>query len=268
MSGSATASSARSRIREYLQRYVGEVVSSEELMIVAGISEYARRIRELRVQEGFQILSGLTIGAIQAERVEEREEGDELPSMKVDEYMLVAAAPDTTAAQRWEIANAIRNSVAGVKEKLITYFRGNVGQVITGEELVYLAKDASEWPRRVRELRTEEGWPIVTKFTGDPSLPMGTYRLLQDRQAPTHDRKISDPVRRAVLVRDDYSCQNILSSGKKCNWQHSQWQPADPRNLELHHRKFHVHGGKNEADNLITLCNICHDDIHRLEAAR
>ncbi len=39
--------------------------------------------------------------------------------------------------------------------------------------------------------------------------------------------------------------------------------PGDPRKiLELHHKKMHVEKGKNTADNLITLCNVHHDEIH------
>jgi hypothetical protein len=30
----------------------------------------------------------------------------------------------------------------------------------------------------------------------------------------------------------------------------------------LHHRKHHAAGGKNVADNLITLCNVHHDAVH------
>lgn len=54
--GMATGS-ARGRIRQYLSAHVGEVVDGAELAVVAGISEYARRIRELR-EEGLTILTG------------------------------------------------------------------------------------------------------------------------------------------------------------------------------------------------------------------
>jgi 5-methylcytosine-specific restriction endonuclease McrA len=40
--------------------------------------------------------------------------------------------------------------------------------------------------------------------------------------------------------------------------------PSDPRHhLELHHLEAHVKGGENAAENLITVCNVCHDKIHR-----
>lgn len=49
--------SARDKIREFLEKNVGRVVTTQELRDVAGISEYARRIRELRDEEGMQIHS-------------------------------------------------------------------------------------------------------------------------------------------------------------------------------------------------------------------
>jgi hypothetical protein len=47
--------SARSRILAYLRKYCGTVITGDELMIVAGISEYGRRIRELRVELGWRM---------------------------------------------------------------------------------------------------------------------------------------------------------------------------------------------------------------------
>jgi hypothetical protein len=38
--------------------------------------------------------------------------------------------------------------------KVLEYMRNNVGRLVTGEEFRYVAKDKTEWARRVRELRT------------------------------------------------------------------------------------------------------------------
>lgn len=46
---------ARDRIRLFLEQNVGRVVTTQQIREVAGISEYARRIRELRDEEGMQI---------------------------------------------------------------------------------------------------------------------------------------------------------------------------------------------------------------------
>lgn len=48
---------AKDRIRAFLEANVGKIVTTQEIREVAGISEYARRIRELRDEEGMQIRS-------------------------------------------------------------------------------------------------------------------------------------------------------------------------------------------------------------------
>ena len=48
---------ARDKIRDYFIANVGKVVTTKQIRKIAGISEYARRIRELRDEEGYQILS-------------------------------------------------------------------------------------------------------------------------------------------------------------------------------------------------------------------
>lgn len=52
-----------------------------------------------------------------------------------------------------------------------------------------------------------------------------------------------------VLARDNYKCQ--CCKGKK----------KDKR-LEVHHIIYRSNGGSNEAENLITLCSVCHKEIH------
>jgi len=51
--------SARDRLRDFFVKNVGRILSTQELREVAGISEYARRVRELRDDEGLQIKSHL-----------------------------------------------------------------------------------------------------------------------------------------------------------------------------------------------------------------
>jgi 5-methylcytosine-specific restriction endonuclease McrA len=50
---------ARDRIRDYFIANVGKVLTTARIRRVAGVSEYARRLRELRDIEGFQIKSHL-----------------------------------------------------------------------------------------------------------------------------------------------------------------------------------------------------------------
>lgn len=252
--------SARDRILAYLRRFPGVVIDGDELMVVAGISEYARRIRELRKEEGWPILSGLTASEMNAVFEEDKVRGENeqlLPDMLPSQYLLMEDQQDRDAAFRWNRANQIRRSAAGVRDKLLAFFRENVGKRVTSEELRYVAGDATEWARRTRELRTELGWPVVTRNTGDPSLPVGTYVLERDEQAPPHDRQIREVVRREVMRRDNWSCR-----WRGCGWPHG-FPAQDHRFLEAHHIEHHAEGGANTTENLVTLCNLHHDETHR-----
>jgi hypothetical protein len=235
---------ARERIRLYLLDNVGVVIAAAELEVVSGISEYGRRVRELRVQDGYKILTGHS---------NDPEAGVEL---RPDNYLLLAVEPDRTAARRWHIANRIRQETeGGSKGRILHYLLENVGQVVTNEELVYVAK-AKEFGRRVRELRTEEGYAVATRFTGRPDLKMGEYILESDeRRSEPHDRNIPFEVQREIYERDQSTC-------RLDGWNREKWSRADPRILELHHIEEHVAGGPNIPENLIVLCSKCHDDIH------
>jgi len=50
----------------------------------------------------------------------------------------------------------------GAKSKLRVHFLANLGRVMDSEELKAVADGKSEWARRIRELRDEEGYQILT----------------------------------------------------------------------------------------------------------
>lgn len=152
--------SAKGRILAYLKKYPKVIIAGDELMVVAGISEYARRIRELRKEQGWMILSGTML----QEMAEQNEisligpTSDTKHTFRPDDYILLNTIQDRDAAHRWHTANSIRKEALSMKDKIIKFMRLNIGKAVTGEEIRYLAKDSSEWARRIRELRTEEGW--------------------------------------------------------------------------------------------------------------
>lgn len=233
----------RERIRLYLRENAGIIITAAELEVVSGISEYGRRVRELRVQDGYKILTGYS---------NDPEAGIKL---RPNEYLLLEPDPDVTAARRWHIANRVRRERGGSKRRVLRYLLENVGQVVTTEELAYVAK-AREFGRRIRELRTEEGYAIATRFTGRPDLKMGEYVLENaERIAEPHDRKVPFDVQKEVYERAKNTCQ-------LCGWNREKWTRDDPRILELHHIEEHVEGGPNIPENLVVLCSRCHDEIH------
>ena len=132
------ASSARNRIIAYLLQYPNTVIDGDELMVVSGISEWAQRVRELRVQFGWWIYSGVTFN-------EMAENPDDIASFEAiginpaeihpDQYVLMSVEQDRDAAHRWYTINEIRRKEIAVKDRIIEYLRKNIGVQVTGEEL-------------------------------------------------------------------------------------------------------------------------------------
>lgn len=249
------------RILEYLRQHVGQVVPESELFVVAGIDDWARRLRELRVEHGWPIYSGMTFRQIAAEDPDQQASiethlGFPVSGLRPEEYVLLEDAPDAFAAAHWKLLKSLRNSKASLQDRMLSLLRQSVGQPISGEQFRYIAGKANEWPRRLRELRTEQGWPVQTRMQGRLDLPVGSYVLVEDRQAPPHDRKISDSVWSEVLKRDQFRC-------RYCGWSKVDGHPHDRKQfLELHHLIDHAARGQNTAGNLVTLCNVDHDDVH------
>ncbi|MGO8089607.1 HNH endonuclease [Rhizobium leguminosarum] len=257
---------ARDRILAYFMKYPRTVIDGDELMVVSGIGEWARRVRELRVEFGWPINSGATYKEMAADLRSdgendafaelERDLGVNPLLLKPEQYVLTSATQDRDAAYRWNVLNTIRKSDDSVRDKILTYLKQNVGKPVLGEELRYLSPSKTEWARRVRELRTEYGWSVASRMSGRPDLDVGVYILEHEHQARENDRKIKDPVRVNVLQRDGHKC-------RVCQWSYKDRQYGDPRQfLELHHIEHHAKGGANEMDNLITLCNVHHDEVH------
>jgi biotin operon repressor len=141
---------ARTQILQYLKEHVGQPVFGEELREVSGIQEWARRVRELRVESGYTII----------------EDGGR--------YTLVSPDPDPEVATRWARANEIRRQPGDARSRIAAILRENVGRVVSLDELLYVGK-ISEVARRVRELR-EEGYQI-SSHNDRPDLRPGQYVL-------------------------------------------------------------------------------------------
>jgi len=241
-----SARGATQRILAYMKLFESEVIEGKELQVVSGIQEFARRVRELRVQDGYKI----STGSIAAGNVRE--------DLRPDQYVLESTDPDTEAARKWQVANTIRRQGGSGKSRILAFLLANVRRPVTGEQLAYVAGRVREVGRRTRELRTEDGYRVATRFTGRPDLSSEFYVLESEDQLPDHDRHISDTVYDDVLKRDMNRCRN-------CGWSVEQRRSEERRQfLEVHHIEHHKAGGSNNHENLITLCNVDHDEVHRL----
>ena len=94
----------------------------------------------------------------------------------------------------------------GSKKRILDFLLMNVGRVIEGEEIREASGNVSEWARRVRELRDEEGYQILT-HRDRRELKPGQYLLETDKRLPSFARTISKETRAYVLERNGYTCQ-------------------------------------------------------------
>lgn len=94
----------------------------------------------------------------------------------------------------------------GARTKLREYFLANIGKVMNSDELREVAGGITEWARRIRELRNEEGYKILT-HNDRSDLKSGQYLLEDPKPEPAFERAISKETRAFVLDRNGFTCQ-------------------------------------------------------------
>lgn len=151
----------------------------------------------------------------------------------------------------------------GARAKLREHFLRNIGRVMDADELREIAGGISEWARRVRELRSEEGYQILT-HNDLSQLKPGQYVLRDPTPAPAFERNISKETRAFVLDRNGFTCQ-------QCGAVAGEPHPYDSsRKTRLHigHVIDKSQGGTDEATNLRALCSICNEGAANLTLDR
>ena len=152
------------------------------------------------------------------------------------------------------------------KDKLRAYFLDHIGLVVTSNQLKdAVGPNVSEWARRVRELRDEEGWPILT-HNDIATLKPGQYLL--NEEPPEHPdvafkRGLSAKLRAEVIDRNGFTCQ-------MCGLTPGDIDPATGRKVRLHvgHIVDKSLGGKDELSNLRALCSTCNQGAKNITAER
>jgi len=154
----------------------------------------------------------------------------------------------------------------GSKEKIRRFLLANKGRVVTSIQIRDAAgSGVSEWARRVRELREDEGWPILT-HNDSTKLKPGQYLLTGDppeRSNISFSRPISAKLRAEVLDRNGFTCQ-------MCGLTPGDLDPDTGRKVRLHigHIKDKSLGGKDELSNLRALCSSCNQGAKNITAEK
>lgn len=151
----------------------------------------------------------------------------------------------------------------GARDLLRDYFLANIGRVLDSEELRAASGGISEWALRIRELRNEEGFQILT-HNDRSDLKPGQYVLLTAKPEPAFERGISKETRAIVLDRNGFTCQ-------MCGAGAGEPHPFDPsRKTRLHlgHIIDKTMGGTDDPSNLRAVCSVCNEGASNITPDR
>lgn len=96
------------------------------------------------------------------------------------------------------------------KQLILEYFIENLGRVLESREIQAASGGAVEWARRVRELRNEEGYQILShKDRAD--LKPNQYLLETTKRMPAFKRNISMAAVHGIQFLLTWNCKHIAN---------------------------------------------------------
>ncbi|MCJ7615380.1 MAG: HNH endonuclease [Desulfobacterales bacterium] len=144
----------------------------------------------------------------------------------------------------------------GSKQKILDFFLENIGKVIDSKEIQEASGWVAEWARRVRELRDEQGYQILShKDRAD--LKPGQYILISAKRKPAFVRGISKETRAFVLERNGFTCQSCgLAAGDT-----DPFHNGRTVRLTMGHIIDKSRGGSDTPSNLKAICTNCNEGL-------
>jgi hypothetical protein len=150
----------------------------------------------------------------------------------------------------------------GSRARILAFLLANVGRVIEGREIYEASGGASEWARRVRELRDEKGYKVRTHKDSDDLKP-GQYVLESphpDARYIFGSRAISKETRAFVLERNGYTCQMCGLGASDPN----PLRPGRKIQLVMGHIIDKSKGGEDTPNNLRAICSNCNEGLQAI----
>ena len=144
----------------------------------------------------------------------------------------------------------------GSKQLILNFFLDNIGKVLESRQIQEASGGASEWARRVRELRNEEGYQILT-HKDRVNLKPNQYLMETAKRLPAFARNISKETRAWVLERNGYTCQ-------MCGIAAGDTDPFNPERtirLTMGHIIDKSKGGDDSPQNLRAICTNCNEGL-------
>ncbi len=142
------------------------------------------------------------------------------------------------------------------KQLILEFLLSRVGSVVESKELQEASGWKAEWARRLRELRDEEGYQILSHKDRSDLKP-GQYLLETVNRKPSFHREISKETRALVLERNGYTCQMCgLAAGDP-----DPFHPARTVRLSIGHIIDKSKGGDDSPGNLRAICTNCNEGL-------
>jgi len=132
----------------------------------------------------------------------------------------------------------------------------NIGKVLESKDIQSASGGAVEWARRVRELRNEEGYQILSQ-KDRADLKPNEYLLETTHRVPAFRRDISKETRARVLERNGYTCQMCgVAAGDP-----DPFGGSRTVRLTMGHIQDKSKGGDDTPQNLRAVCTNCNEGL-------
>lgn len=145
---------------------------------------------------------------------------------------------------------------SGSRARILQFLLQNIGRIVGKDEIRRASGDASEWARRLRELRDEYGYQILS-HKDRRELKPGQYLLETNARLPALPRSISKETRAFVLERNGYTCQMCGLAAGDADPFHS----GQKIRLTMGHIIDRSKGGPDTPDNLRAICTNCNEGL-------
>jgi hypothetical protein len=144
----------------------------------------------------------------------------------------------------------------GSKAKILDFLLSNIGKVLESKDIQQAGGGVVEWARRLRELRDEEGYQILS-HKDRATLKPGQYILETTKRVPSFKRGISKETRAWVLERNGYTCQMCgLAAGDP-----DPFNSSRTVRLTMGHIVDKSKGGDDTPSNLRAVCTNCNEGL-------
>lgn len=144
----------------------------------------------------------------------------------------------------------------GSRQKVLNFLLKNIGRKLSWQKIREAAGGVEQWSRRLRELRDEQGYQILS-HRDRADLKPGEYLMETGKRHLIFSRSVSKETRAWVLERNGYTCQMCgLGAGDQ-----DPFNSARKVQLTMGHIIDKSKGGEDTPSNLRAVCTNCNEGL-------